>query len=84
MQELEKLLKWFLRFAKRVPNFQKTKPYEFYNLGDYDTELGERPLLVLSLSVNRVLDSYRNEEASDHSAHLRVPFRKRIKNLKPK
>ena len=87
LQELEKLLKWFLRFAKRVPNFQRTKPYEYYHLGDYDTELGERPLLVLSLSVNRVLDSYRGGEpaaGSDHGTHLRVPFRKRLKNLRPK
>ena len=49
--ELNKVLKYFLRFANRLTSWRETKAYEFNRLGNYNVELSSKPLIVIVVSV---------------------------------
>ena len=53
--ELDKLLRWLLRFANRAIYWQSTKPYELHRLMDYNVSLSEHALLEIEVSVEATL-----------------------------
>ena len=97
--ELRKLLEWLLSFGNRLTEWKFTKPYEIAKLDKYDVNLSETSLLVVEVSIEAARsrkqdsrfnmnsgdeDNFETEKSERHPINRKVPFKTRLKNLKPK
>ena len=66
--ELDKLCGWLLKFANRMPEWRKTKPYEFHKLASYEVGLSSTPLLTIEVTFEETRENILNSEDDQDEA----------------
>lgn len=73
--ELDKLIRWLLRFANRNIYWQSTKPYELHKLADYNISLSEHALLEIEVTVEATIKEDKDFTAQKTHKSINVgPF----------